>query len=628
MTEQYLGIPVPVLSESNIPITKPDLLNMPRSNQYIWTATQRDLISHLVGLNPVLAEAGMRATEPSPNVAADLTVICHEMAGRLRKSPAQIAQELAEGFNSDPNPPTIQEAIAQKGYLNFLLNMHIFGNQAISEVETYQDHYGEQNIGEGETVVIDCSSPNVAKYMSIGHLRSTIIGESLARINRAIGYKVIRDNHLGDWGTQFGMLARAHELWADDYEELSEGTDPVKGLYKLYVRIHEEVEKEKIAERERSGLDANEDVETALEREGRRWFQRLESGDERAIELLKWATQKSLAEFQRVYDVLGSRYEYMLGESFYIPMIPRVLEYMRERNIASIDETGAIVVDLSMKNLDKLVVQKTDGTSLYSTRDLATLVARCAWFNPHRIIYVVGEDQQRYFRQIFATFDMMTGNTGPQTEHVHFGMIRLPEGKMSTRAGRVIFLEDLLTEAVDRARQKIDDLSRDLSREEKETIARQVGVGAVVFFDLGQGRERSIKFDWDSALSFTGRSAPYIQYAYARMRALLQRAQKEQMELRYDLPIEVTNQPGNALIKHLSKFPEAITRAAQTSRPDILAEYIFRAADLFTTLYDRVRIVNEPDSVRRNSLLRLTQASAQVVKNGLDLLCIEAPERM
>lgn len=628
MKEQYLGIPVPALPKSNIPITKPDLLHIPHSDQYIWTAMQRDLVSHLIGLNPALAEFGVQVTTSIPKIAADLTVICYEMAKTLRRNPVQIAQDLATGFNLDPNPSTIQEASAQNGYLNFRLNMNVFGNQVLSEIETYQDHFGEQNIGDGKTIVIDCSSPNVAKYMSVGHLRSTIIGESLARINKAGGYTVIRDNHLGDWGTQFGMLARAHELWANDYEELRNGTDPVKGLYKLYVRIHEEVEKEKIAEREKLGLDEKESVETPLEREGRVWFQRLESGDEKATGLLRWATQQSLSEFQRVYSMLGSQYEYLLGESFYIPMIPDVLRYMREKNIASKDETGATVVDLSTRNLNRLVVQKSDGTSLYSTRDIATLVARSAWFDPHKIIYVVGEDQQEYFQQIFATFDMMTENTGPQKEHVHFGMIRLPEGKMSTRAGRVIFLEDVLNEAIDRARQKTNELSRNLSEEEKNAIARQIGVGAVVFFDLGQTRERSINFDWDKALSFTGRSAPYIQYAHARMKAVLRRAQEEEMELRFDLPILPTSQPENNLIKHLSKFPEAIAKAGATSNPDIIAEYTFRTADLFTDLYGKVRIVNEPNEDRRNTLLRLTKASAQVVKNGLNLLCIEAPEKM
>lgn len=628
MIEQYLGIPVPALPDSIIPVAKPDLLRIPRSGQYAWNATQKNLTSRLIELNPDLVEAGIQVMESAPKIPADLTVICFEIAKKLRKSPVQIAQELTDSFNSNSGLPTVQEANAQNGYLNFRLNMDVFGSQVISEIEEYRDHYGEQNIGEGKTVVIDCSSPNVAKYMSVGHLRSTIIGESLARINRASGYTVIRDNHLGDWGTQFGMLARAHELWADDYEELRDGTDPVKGLYKLYVRIHEEVEKEKIAERERLGLDEGESVETPLERAGRAWFQRLEAGDEQAIKLLRWATQQSLAEFQRVYDMLGSRYEYLLGESFYIPMIPGVLRYMQERNIASTDETGATAIDLSTKGLNRLVVQKSDGTSLYSTRDLATLVARTAWFDPHKIIYVVGEDQQEYFQQIFATFDMMTGNTGPQKEHVHFGMIRLPEGKMSTRAGRVIFLEDVLNESIDRARQKTNELSKNLSEEEKEAVAKQIGVGAVIFFDLGQARERSINFDWDKALSFTGRSAPYIQYAHARMKALLRRADEEAIELRSDIPFKTDDPVEAALVKCISKFPEAIAKAGATNNPSVLAEYTYQIASLFSDLYYKVSVFNEPDPVIKNGRLRIVRATAQVIKNSLDLLCIKAPEKM
>lgn len=624
----YLGIPVPTLPESIIPIVKPGTETMPQSNQYVLANVKERLKSRIIALNPDLPESEIKISEPPAEIEADLAIACHGMAKVLRKSPVAIAQNLADDFNKNPNPQSVKLAYGENGFLNFLFDDNALGSQTLTEIETYQDRYGEQNIGNGNTMVIDCSSPNVAKFMSVGHLRSTIIGESLARIHKASGYTVIRDNHLGDWGTQFGMLARAHELWANDYEELRDNTNPVQGLYKLYVRIHEEVEQEKTAERIRLNLSEKDDVETPLEHQGRRWFQKLEQGDEQAVQLLKWATEQSLTEFQRVYDVLGSEYEYMLGESFYVPMIPAVLQYMKERGIASSDETGATVVDLSAKKLNRLVVQKSDSTSLYATRDIATLVARSAWFKPQRIVYVVGEDQQEYFKQIFATFNMMTDESGPLTEHVHFGMIRLPEGKMSTRAGRVIFLEEVLDEAIDRARQKTSQISKNLSAEEKETVARQVGVGAVVFFDLGQGRERSINFDWDKALSFEGRSAPYIQYAHARMKALLKRAQEEGINLEPDLPFELGDPTEATLVKHLGRFPESIALAGFTNRPDIVAEHVYRTASLFTDFYGKVKIFNELDSDHKNTRLRLTRATAQVISNGLNLLCIEAPERM
>lgn len=628
----YLGIPIPSLPESIIPIIGPDLTAIPKPDEYVLPVLRQEIMSRLqILIGPSVVENGIRIEEPPSKIEADLALPCQPLARHLRQNPAQIAQDLARAFEQGARPNLVAAVVAQSGFLNFLFDNDAFGNRVLAEIERYQDRYGEQQVGEGETMVIDCSSPNVAKYMSVGHLRSTIIGESLTRIHRARGYRVIRDNHLGDWGTQFGMLARSYELWAQDYEELRENTNPVQGLYKLYVRIHEESDKERKKEAERLGITDSreiEKIETSLDREGRQWFRRLEAGDEQAGRLLQWALEHSLTEFQRVYNLLGTKYEYMLGESFYIGMIPAVLQYLGERRIAQADETGALVVDLSERNLNRLVVQKSDESSLYATRDLATLVARTAWFNPQEILYVVGEDQREYFQQVFATFEMMTGGNSPRTEHIPFGMIQLPEGKMSTRAGRVVFLEDVLSEAIDRARQKTEAMSRNLSEDEKETIARQVGVGAVVFFDLGQGRERSIKFDWDQALSFEGRSAPYIQYAHARMRAILRRAQEAGLELKKDLPFAATDSVEIALIKHLSKFPDSIAVAGATNRPDVLAEYVYKTATLFTDFYGRVRVINEPIFTHRNSRLRLTQAAAQVVKNGLNLLCIEAPERM
>ncbi len=630
--QSYLGIKVPALPESNIPIVEPNLSVYPQPNEYVWTNLKNRLQSEIIDLNPTLPDTEVRITESPSTVGSDLAMACHKAARLLRRSPVQIAEELAGNL---PKPELVSRAYAQNGFVNFLLNTNTFGAQVLGEIETHQEQYGWQNIGNGQTVVIDCSSPNVAKYMSVGHLRTTIIGESLARINQATGYKVIRDNHLGDWGTQFGMLEKAYELWANDYAELRDNTDPVGGLYKLYVRIHETVATEKEAERVRLG-DPKADIETPLEKEGKKWFKRLEAGDEKALELLKWATDQSLNEFQRVYDLLGTKYEYMLGESFYVSMLPSVLQYLRDQRIATLNDTGAMVVDLSSQHMNNLVVQKSDQTSLYSTRDLAALVARTAWFNPAKILYVVGEDQKDYFKQVFATFNLMTKGEGPELEHVYFGMIRLPKdgedkkvgGKMSTRKGNVVFLEDLLNESIDRAAQKTNATDRNLTEDEKLTIARQVGVGSVIFFDLGQGRERSITFDWDKALSFDGRTAPYIQYAHARTKALLRRAQQEGLKIRPDWPLKLTDPTEASLIKHLSRFPEAVAEAQANNSPTIIAEHTYQSASLFSDFYKQLGIVNEPDELHRNGRLRLTQATARVISNGLNLLCIEAPERM
>lgn len=630
MTETYLGLAIPALPDSLIPLTKPDLEHFPNRTDYAAFILTDNLNQAIAELRPEVKLAGLSLTYAATQIDADYALACHPLAKTLKLNPQQIAQGIALEL-AGSKPAIIQQIEAQNGYVNITVDAAAFGNSVLQNIEALGDQYGHINLGDGSTVIIDCSSPNVAKFMSVGHLRSTIIGESLARIYRATGHMVIRDNHLGDWGTQFGMLARAYELWGEDYEELRENINPIQGLYKLYVRIHEESERERNLEAGREGItDPKEKgkIQTSLEKEGRRWFQRLEAHDEQALELLKWATEQSLTEFQRVYDLLGSRYEYILGESFYISMLPAVLQYLKERRISTADDKGAMIVDLKDRKLNRLVVQKSDETSLYATRDLATLVARTAWFNPQKILYVVGADQKEYFQQVFATFDKMTNGTGPELEHISFGLITLPEGKMSTRSGRVVFLEEVLNEAIARAKNKTDEVSKNVPEDQRQTIAKQVGVGAVVFFDLGQGRERNIQFDWDKALSFDGYAAPYIQYAHARTRALLRRAQEEKVEIRTDIPPRFDLKEERDLIKHLGNYPAAIVRAVQINGPHILAEYVYKAADLFSKFYNEVSVFNEPDQNLRNTRLRLAQDTALVIRNGLDLLCIEAPERM
>ncbi len=614
-----ISVGIPDLPPSLIPIVEPNLAEMRQSGDYAWSQLRSQLLSQVVSIvnsdDPEVAQLSM--VEPPSGVDADLAIACHRLARVFRKPPVQIAKDLAAAFNLDNQSETVKGAEAVNGYLNFEIDTANFGNKVLGDIESAGDSYGEQNIGEGKTVVIDCSAPNIAKFMSVGHLRSTVIGEAIARMYKEVGYKVIRDNHLGDWGTQFGMLGKAFELWKDEIPELRDGTNTIAGLYKLYVKMHEEIENEK---------QQNPDGESPLEEEGRAWFKRLEDGDASAMEMFRWSTTQSLGEFQRIYNLLGSSFEYMLGESFYVGMLPEVIADMVEKGIAKEDDTGAIGVDVDEEK--PLIVQKSDGASLYSTRDLATLIARTEWFNPAKIIYVVGGDQKSYFKQVFAAFKRWTGDKGPETEHVSFGMISLPEGKMSTRRGRVIFLEDVLTEAIDRARNKILETDRGLTDEEVETTARQVGVGSVVYFDLGQGRERDIKFNFEEALSSEGNSATYIQYSYARGRAVLRRAEEEGHVIDYERPAQFDLPVEAGLIKHLSKFPEVIARGVSLNQPNAVAVYIRDAADLFNKFYNVAAIAVEPDADKRNSRLRLTAATTQVIKNGLSLLNIDRPERM
>lgn len=614
------GIVVPALPKSDIPIVSPDLKSFPNPLDYPWAATEHRLQEQASAIGEQAGGIELPVVEAPSNVDADFAIACHKLAKPLRKAPGVIASELAAQYNTNPSIPYVVKAEAtQSGYLNFELDIQPFGNAVLHSIEHAKEQYGQENIGEGKTVMTDASSPNVAKYMSVGHLRSTVIGESLARIYKAGGYQVIRDNHLGDWGTQFGMLGRAKELWGKEIDQELPTADPVQKLYRLYVKMHEEIEQQKAAN----------NGDSTLEQEGREWFKRLENSDPEALALLHETTGQSIQEFRRVYDLLGSKYEYFLGESFYVPMIPDLLRTLQQKDIVHPDDRGGLSVDFPEESkLNRLMVQKSDGTSLYSTRDLAALVARTAWFHPDKILYVVGGDQKEYFKQVFATFDKLAQGEGPKPEHVSFGLITLPEGKMSTRRGRVIFLEDVLSESIARARAKITETNRDLSPVEVEKIAQQVGVGAVIYMDLGQSRERNIKFDWDQALSFDGNSAPYIQYAHARGKSILKKAADEHIrpntkqEAVFTLPIEVD------LVKHLSKFSSVIAEAIKTNEPSTIAAYTYKTAELFSKFYRDANILREQDTITRNTRLRLAEATTQVIANGLNLLGIAAPEKM
>lgn len=620
---KYLGIDIPPRPPSEIPIVSPDIRTMPSPDAYPWTGVRTTLDRQAASTGDQRGVT-LQVITPPPGVDADFAVATHPLAKVLRQSPVQIAEEMAANFNADTDnkPPMINEAKALKGFVNFDIEPQLFGNQVLSQVEVMGDRYGEVNVGQGATVVLDTSSPNVAKYMSVGHLRSTVIGESLGRIYQKTGHTVIRDNHLGDWGTQFGMLGHAYELWADEIPEIRDGTNPVAGLYQLYTRINSEIEKEK----ENGG-------ESALAQEGRAWFKRLEEGDPQALTLLDWATTQSLVEFQDVYKLLGSKFEYTLGESKYVQMLPSVVEAFKDRQIAAEDESGALAVtfdaDEKGKQMQRLIIKKSDGASLYATRDLATIAARTEWFNPSKILYVVGGDQQDYFKQVFAAFDKLSDGQGPELDHVYFGMISLPEGKMSTRKGRVVFLKDVLQESIDRARAKVEETDRNLTPGEKDTVARQVGVGAIVYMDLSQGRERNIKFDWEQALSLEGNSGPSIQYSHARAKSVLRKAEERGIALDTERPAEFALPVEQELVKHLATFSEAIVKAMQDNQPSTVAVHVQKTAELFNRFYKDAPILKDDvDDATRNARLRLTAASAQVIKNGLELLGIEAPEKM
>lgn len=608
-------ISVPPLPSPRLPLVYPGGPNWPAPSTYAWLATASAMEDIAALLGERYGTGPLQVLDAPANVQADFGIPCHSLARILRTSPVRIAESLVPEVTASVGVPC--HVFAEAGYFNVRLDPHYVARETLAKVEALGDAYGQLNMGIGKTIVADCSSPNIAKYMSVGHLRSTVIGESLCRIGRALGYTMVRDNHLGDWGTQFGMLGRAYELWGRHDSGPDGDAGSVGALYRLYVRMHEEVEAEKTA---------HPDGESTLEAEGRAWFRRLEAGDSQAFALLRWATEQSLAEFQRVYDLLGVDYEYILGESFFVPMLPALLTTLQRVEIASEQPDGSLVVDLTEDQLGHLVVRKADGASLYATRDLATLIARTAWFHPERILYVVGNDQREYFQQVFAAYRKLDSDP-PELTHVGFGLVTLPDGKMSTRRGHVLFLEDLLNEAIAGAIHRIRETGR-LEGDEAHDVARQVGCGAVIYTDLGQGRERTIRFDRDHALSLEGNTAPYIQYAHARARSVLRAAERQRITVHAGDALPFTCPVEQALSRHLAKFPRTVQQAFKDYQPSVVAEYAYRTASLFNQLYRDVPLVVETDPTTRNARLRLTACTAQVIKNALYLLGIEAPERM
>lgn len=604
-----LDVKIPEKPKSLIPIISPNI-NI-KSSDYIWNS----LISKLSSLISSPIE------EPKNNIKADLAIATFSLAKEQKQAPQEIAKKIIENFLKIKDEyKYIKDVEQNNGYVNFNINFNILGNDVLKNVENFKDNYGNQNIGNNKNIVFDVSSPNIAKFMSIGHLRSTVIGESLSRIYRSLGYTTIRDNHIGDWGTQFGMLGAAYEKWGDTIPELKSESDRdvVNGLYKLYVKIHQEIEIEK-------GED--DEKESELEKSGKMWFEKLEKGDSEAKKLWKWALDLSLKEFKKIYDLMDVGFEYMIGESQYVPMVKDIVNLLLEKKIAEKDNSGAIVVKFDEKGENKLVIQKTDGTSLYSTRDIGTLIAREEWFKPKKILYVVGVEQKSYFEQIFKIYKRFADDEIPQLEHVYSGLIKLPEGRMSTRKGNVIFLEEFLDKAIDLAKQKIIKNNKTMLRPELEELAKIIGIGAVKFFDLGQSRERNIEFDWDKALSFEGTGSPYIQYAYTRAFSVLKKAEKEKIKVDKS-KLEINSFEEKELIKQIAKFPQIIQKAANLNQPSVIGAYAYDIASLFNQFYKNNPVLNAKTDLQKSSRLRITNATAITIKKALYLLGIDVPKRM
>ncbi len=536
---------------------------------------------------------------PDKNLG-DFAFPCFKLAKIRKQNPAQIASDIVANIGGDNYFSSI---VAQGPYINFTCDTQVLNRETLEKISRQGSEYGCDNEGSGKTVVIDFSSPNIAKPFGFGHLRSTVIGNCLANIYETLGYQVERINHLGDWGTQFGNMIAAYVKWGDE-EKLQE--DPIEYLYELYVDFHDKVEQD-----------------PQLKDEGRHWFRKLEQGDSTAVELWKRFKDLSLQEFDRIYQKLGVHFDSYKGEAFYNDKLKDTVERIKDSGITEHSQ-GALIVDLSEQDMPPCLLKKQDGATLYITRDLTAAFYRHDNYQFDKALYVVGADQELHFRQMFHVLDKMGCQWAQNMEHVPFGLVRFQEGKMSTRKGNMVFLEDVLSKAKELAWNVIQEKNPDL--ENQEEIAETVGVGAVIFGDLSNDRVKEINFDWDKILDFNGETAPYLQYTHARICSILRKAGVTP-EYSDDFMEYLNTEYEKQVVQILAGFSDSIKKARDVNKPHIIARYLLDLAREFNRFYNHCPILNETEQVKKARLL-LIDAVRQVLANGLGILGVKAPEAM
>ena len=534
--------------------------------------------------------------QPKSSELGDIAFPAFSLAKTERKAPQIIAADIAEKIDT----AHFDKVVATGPYVNFFLSKAEISGQVIKEVIKDGADYGQQNEGNNQNITIDLSSPNIAKPFSVGHLRSTVIGDALSNIFRKIGYNTIKINHLGDWGKQFGLLMVAYKKWGS--QEAVEA-NPIDELLKLYVRINAEIEND-----------------PSLDDEGRLWFKKLEDGDPEATELWQWFRDESLMEFNRIYELLGVEFDSLNGEAFYNDKMDEGIQILEDKGLLQ-ESKGASIVDLEDFNLPPAMIKKSDGATLYITRDIATAIYRARTYNFVKNVYVVGQEQANHFRQLKAVLKKMGFDWSDDMIHVDFGLVTKNRQKLSTRKGNIILLEPTLLEAISRAKSQIEAKNPDL--ENKEAVARAVGVGAVKFYDLKTDRRNGYDFDLEAMVSFEGETGPYIQYAYARIQSILRKANfHPDAKATYSL-----NDPESwEIIKLLQDFGRVVKRAADNYEPSLIAKYAISLAQAFNKYYAHTRILDE--SPERDSRLALSYSTAVVLKEALRLLGVEAPEKM
>lgn len=518
------------------------------------------------------------------------------LAKTLHKAPQMIASELVEKVDQNG----FEKVVVAGPYINFFLDKAQVGAKILQTILADPEHYGEIDLGHQSNVTIDYSSPNIAKPMGMGHLRSTMIGEAVARILEKVNYNLIRIDYLGDWGTQFGKLMAAYEMWGDEAEVKK---DPINTLLKYYVRINNEA-----------------DEHPEYTEAGRNWFAKLEHGDEEAWRLWHWFREVSLERFQRVYKMLDVNFDSFNGEAFSAQKMEEPIQLLRDKDLLK-PSRGAEIVDLDEYNLPPLLIIKSNGTTTYITRDLATALFRKRMYGHAKSLYVVGAEQETYFKQLRAALKEMGFNWWDQIEHISFGLMNLNGKKMSTRKGNVVSLEDVLNDSIDLARKQIAEKNPDL--ENADEVAKEVGVGAVIFHDLKNYRRNAVNFKLEDVVKFEGETGPYVQYARARAESILRKG-----GIRDFSDVDLTRAGAEAweLISFLGQYSEAIKRAALNYDPSVIAKYALELAKKFNQYYAHTRILDKDEA--QPARLALTQAVSDVLKSALDLLDIKAPDEM
>jgi len=540
---------------------------------------------------------------PPNSDLGDYAFPCFKLAKALRKAPQIIASEIKENIRIDEN--IIEKIEIVGGYLNIYINKETLAKNVLKEISDKKDKYGASTIGQGKNVVIDYSSPNIAKPFHIGHLRSTVIGGALYKIYNHLGYNSVGINYLGDWGLQFGKVMAGYDMWKDEYDFTQ---NEIQSILKIYIRFNQE-EKEN----------------PELTEKAREYFKRLEDGEEKVLETWKWIRRISLENYERTYKLLNSKFDSYNGESYYNDKMDAVVEELKEKNLLKPSE-GAQVVDLEEYDMPPCIIITSAGTTIYATRDLASLKDRINKYDFEKAIYVVGNEQRLHFKQVFKVLELMGYEKyASRCEHVPFGLVVDKDGeKIGSRKGNSVFLEDILNEAIDKVKNIINEKNPEL--EDKDEIARKVGVGAIIFNDLSNSRIKDEIFDWDMLLNFQGETGPYMQYIYVRTNSLINRAGyvPDIKDINFN---KLSEKEAIDIIKLIYNFEDILLSAADKNEPSILARYLINLAQAFSSFYNEYKIILE-DKELQDARLFLTYSVGTVLKIGAELLGMEMPSKM